>query len=77
MPDAGGVGAALASRLQKRGVEVLGIDGAPNGDELEKQIAGWKAEGPVHGIYWLPALDARVRCPTSILGTGARGSASA
>ncbi len=57
MPDAGGVGAALASRLQKRGVEVLGIDGAPNGDELEKQIAGWKAEGPVHGIYWLPALD--------------------
>ncbi len=57
MPDTGGVGPALASRLQKRGVEVLGIDGAPDASELERQISDWKAAGPVHGVYWLPALD--------------------
>jgi NAD(P)-dependent dehydrogenase (short-subunit alcohol dehydrogenase family) len=43
MPDKGGVGAALAERLRARGVEVLGVEDAAN--------------GPVHGLYWLPALD--------------------
>jgi acyl transferase domain-containing protein/acyl carrier protein len=40
-PDAGGVGDALAARLRDLGVEVLR---APD-------------NGPVHGVYWLPALD--------------------
>ena len=44
MPDKGGVTEALAERLQASGVEVLLLDGTP-------------VAGPVHGVYWLPALD--------------------
>jgi NAD(P)-dependent dehydrogenase (short-subunit alcohol dehydrogenase family) len=44
MPDKGGVAEALAERLQASGVEVLLLDGTP-------------VAGPVHGVYWLPALD--------------------
>ena len=57
MPDAGGVGAVLADRLAKLGVEILTIDGAPSTDALEQQIAGWTESGPIHGVYWLPGLD--------------------
>ncbi|HEU5470990.1 MAG TPA: SDR family NAD(P)-dependent oxidoreductase, partial [Actinophytocola sp.] len=42
--DQGGVGAALSERLAARGVDVLSLE-----DGL--------AEGPVHGVYWLTALD--------------------
>ncbi len=65
MPDAGGVATALASRLDQLGVEVLGIEGAPDVAELESQIEDWKAAGPIHGIYWLPALDAEA--PLTVL----------
>jgi acyl transferase domain-containing protein len=44
MPDQGGVAAALAERLRATGAEVLMLDGA-------------LPAGPVHGVYWLPALD--------------------
>ncbi|MGA2321079.1 MAG: SDR family NAD(P)-dependent oxidoreductase [Solirubrobacteraceae bacterium] len=57
MPDAGGVGTALADRLSKRGVEVISIDGSPDGEALEALIAEWSAAGPIQGVYWLPALD--------------------
>ncbi len=57
MPDAGGVGAALAARLEKLGAEVLTIDDAPAADALEAQLASWAAAGPVSGVYWLAALD--------------------
>ncbi len=57
MPDAGGVGAALADRMGKLGVDVLTIEGAPDGEALEALIAKWVAAGPIHGVYWLPALD--------------------
>ena len=56
-PDDGGVGAALAARLTKLGVEVLTVEGAPAVDELEATLAEWTAAGPVQGVYWLPALD--------------------
>ncbi|HUK19086.1 MAG TPA: beta-ketoacyl synthase N-terminal-like domain-containing protein, partial [Bryobacteraceae bacterium] len=39
--DRGGVGEALATRLRSLGVEVLSSQDA----------------GPLHGVYWLPALD--------------------
>ena len=39
--DGGGVGEALATRLRSLGVEVLSSPDA----------------GPLHGVYWLPALD--------------------
>ena len=59
MPDQGGVGKALIGRLEKLGVQVLVIDGAPDAKFLAKYIEGWKAEGPIQGAYWLPALDSQ------------------
>ena len=57
MPDQGGVGDALAGRLQAMGVEVLRIEGAPDMDALGTCLNQWLAGGPVTGVYWLPALD--------------------
>ncbi len=44
MPDHGRVAEALAERLRAMGAEVLMLDGA-------------QPDAPVHGVYWLPALD--------------------
>ena len=57
MPDQGGVGKALIGKLEKLDVQVLVIDGAPDTKFLAKYIENWKAEGPIQGVYWLPALD--------------------
>ncbi|HET8953226.1 MAG TPA: SDR family NAD(P)-dependent oxidoreductase [Solirubrobacteraceae bacterium] len=57
MPDAGGVAAALRGRLETLGVEVLTIEGAPGQEELERRLGEWTSAAPVHGVYWLPALD--------------------
>src|SRR6185437_5065185 len=57
MSDRGGVGAALAQRLQGLGVEVLFVEDAPPAEALAKRLEAWVAAGPVHGVYWLPALD--------------------
>ncbi|NWF80943.1 MAG: SDR family NAD(P)-dependent oxidoreductase, partial [Chloroflexi bacterium] len=58
MFDRGGVGKALVSRLEKRGVQVLGIEAPPAEEAVAGLVEGWLAEGPITGIYWLPALDA-------------------
>jgi acyl transferase domain-containing protein/NAD(P)-dependent dehydrogenase (short-subunit alcohol dehydrogenase family) len=55
--DAGGVGDALARLLEKRGVEVLCINVTQDPDLPTNRLKSWLAAGPVHGIYWLPALD--------------------
>jgi acyl transferase domain-containing protein/NAD(P)-dependent dehydrogenase (short-subunit alcohol dehydrogenase family) len=57
MPDKSGVGDALAQRLRAMGADVLRIDGAPDAAELANLLKNWLATGPVHGLYWLPALD--------------------
>jgi acyl transferase domain-containing protein/acyl carrier protein/NAD(P)-dependent dehydrogenase (short-subunit alcohol dehydrogenase family) len=57
MMDRGGVGKALLNRLEKRGVGTLVIEEPPSAEELEQRLKGWLAEGPIHGVYWLPALD--------------------
>jgi NAD(P)-dependent dehydrogenase (short-subunit alcohol dehydrogenase family) len=57
MLDRGGVGKALLSRLDKRGVGTLVFDTPPSAEVLEQQIKGWLAEGPITGVYWLAALD--------------------
>jgi acyl transferase domain-containing protein/acyl carrier protein/NAD(P)-dependent dehydrogenase (short-subunit alcohol dehydrogenase family) len=57
MMDRGGVGKALLNRLEKRGVGTLVFDEPPSAEALEQQLKGWLAEGPIHGVYWLPALD--------------------
>jgi len=58
MLDRGGVGKALAGRLQKLGAMALVIDEPPTVEALEAQLAAWLADGPIQGVYWLPALDA-------------------
>jgi acyl transferase domain-containing protein/NADP-dependent 3-hydroxy acid dehydrogenase YdfG len=57
MPDRGGVGRALARRLEQRGVAVLALDPSLAADGVLERLETWKGEGPVHGLYWLPALD--------------------
>ena len=57
MPDAGGVATALNERLRARGMTPLVIDGRPDAASLADQLRRWMAGGPVHGVYWLPALD--------------------
>jgi len=57
MPDQGGVSKALLKRLKKRGVEVLVLDPIAAAGVLAESIASWLTRGPVHGVYWLPALD--------------------
>jgi acyl transferase domain-containing protein/NAD(P)-dependent dehydrogenase (short-subunit alcohol dehydrogenase family)/acyl carrier protein len=57
MADRGGVGRALAGRLEKLGVDVLLIDAQPDAEAFAKRIAEWKSDGAVQGVYWLPALD--------------------
>jgi len=61
MPDKSGVGDALAKRLQTMGVEVLRLDlrshETLDADALQNHLKNWLAAGPVHGLYWLPALD--------------------
>jgi acyl transferase domain-containing protein/acyl carrier protein/NAD(P)-dependent dehydrogenase (short-subunit alcohol dehydrogenase family) len=57
MMDQGGVGKSLVSRLQKRGVIVLPLDGVPATEALVEQLKAWLEQGPIQGVYWLPALD--------------------
>ncbi len=56
-PDKGGVGKALAGRLEKLGVQALLVDDEPEADVLAERIGQWKGEGPIQGVYWLTALD--------------------
>jgi acyl transferase domain-containing protein/NAD(P)-dependent dehydrogenase (short-subunit alcohol dehydrogenase family)/acyl carrier protein len=55
--DKSGVGDALAQLLENKGVEVLRLDSAPDSDSLTNRLRPWIAAGPVHGVFWLPALD--------------------
>ncbi len=55
--DGGGAAEALAGRLRARGVQALLLHGAPTAQEVEQRIAAWLGEGPIQGLYWLPALD--------------------
>ncbi|MBW2734057.1 MAG: SDR family NAD(P)-dependent oxidoreductase, partial [Deltaproteobacteria bacterium] len=57
MADAGGVGTALVEALEKKGVEVVEVDGAPSAEQLTQRLEAALEAGPVHGVYWLPGLD--------------------
>ena len=57
MTDAGGAGKALIEKLKKAGVQTLVVEGAPDAQALTAMLEGWKAEGAIQGVYWLPALD--------------------
>ena len=57
MCDRGGVGNALAGRLEKLGAQALVVEDAPDAGDLARRIEEWKAKGPIQGVFWLPALD--------------------
>ncbi|NCC35437.1 MAG: beta-ketoacyl synthase, partial [Chloroflexia bacterium] len=57
MLDRSGVGKALVTRLEKRGVSVLPIEVPLEEGAIGAMIQGMLAEGPIDGLYWLPALD--------------------
>jgi NAD(P)-dependent dehydrogenase (short-subunit alcohol dehydrogenase family) len=57
VPDEGGVGTALAERLEKRGVDVLLADPSIGTRHLLDEVEGWRQGGALTGLYWLPALD--------------------
>ncbi len=54
--DQGETGKTLARRLRNRKVQVLSLDSASPAETSEK-LAKYLAEGPIHGVYFLPALD--------------------
>ena len=57
MPDKGGVAEKLAQQLTSKGVEVLRIEEMKDAEAVAASIKTWLAAGPIHGVYWLPALD--------------------
>ncbi|MGE5764019.1 MAG: SDR family NAD(P)-dependent oxidoreductase, partial [Mycobacterium leprae] len=57
MLDTGGVGEALAKRLGKLGATALVLEPGIGTEDLLARLDGWVVDGPVHGVYWLPALD--------------------
>ncbi len=57
MPDNGGVAKSLLSQLKKSGAKVHVLDQGITADQLSKQLCDLSANGPIHGVYWLPALD--------------------
>ena len=40
-----------------RGVDVLTLENGATAESLAERLAEWTAGGPVHGLFWLPALD--------------------
>ncbi len=63
MLDRGGVGKSLVTRLQKLGVTPLVIAEPPSAGELQNTLRAWLDEGPIQGVYWLPALDVEPALP--------------
>ncbi|MFZ1287903.1 MAG: SDR family oxidoreductase, partial [Candidatus Phosphoribacter sp.] len=57
MLDEGGVGEALVKRLVKAGATTLVLTPGISTDDLSAQLETWLADGPIAGVYWLPALD--------------------
>jgi len=47
----------LAQRLSDLGVTVLDLDVRQRAAALESTLRAWLADGPIQGIFWLPALD--------------------
>jgi NAD(P)-dependent dehydrogenase (short-subunit alcohol dehydrogenase family) len=55
--DEGGVGKSLGATLGRKGIKALKVDAAAPTDDLRKQLEAWLKEGPIQGVFWLPALD--------------------
>jgi acyl transferase domain-containing protein/acyl carrier protein/NAD(P)-dependent dehydrogenase (short-subunit alcohol dehydrogenase family) len=55
--DKSGVADALMQRLRALDVEILRIELTLDAEQLAKRLKTCLAAGPIHGVYWLPALD--------------------
>ena len=51
----------LARKLADLGATVLELDAGLPAAELEKALKRWLGKGPIHGVFWLPALDPAAR----------------
>jgi acyl carrier protein len=58
MADHAGVADVLVRRLSSRGVTALVLAAGSTAAAINARLSGWLADGPVHGLYWLAALDA-------------------
>ncbi len=57
VPDETGVGVALAERLRRAGLDALIADPSAPTDVMLAEVAEWRGERKVTGLYWLPAMD--------------------
>ncbi len=48
---------ALAKKLTDRKVNVLRLSARLGSEEIIARLTGWLAEGPITGVYFLPALE--------------------
>jgi NAD(P)-dependent dehydrogenase (short-subunit alcohol dehydrogenase family) len=55
--DEGGVVRALAAALEEQGAQALVIEPGTATSDVASRIEGWLRDGPLHGAFWLPALD--------------------
>jgi NAD(P)-dependent dehydrogenase (short-subunit alcohol dehydrogenase family) len=55
--DEGGIADALVREVAELGATPLVIADAPEADALVERLQAWAAEGPIQGVYWLPAAD--------------------
>ncbi len=67
MSDLGGVAKALAAHMEGIGAQCLIISDAPEAEVLRQRLEAWKSEGPIQGVYWLPALDPETPVSSMIL----------
>ncbi|HTX89629.1 MAG TPA: SDR family oxidoreductase [Anaerolineales bacterium] len=50
-------GESLAKKLTARGVQTLRLNAKLATEEISTRLAAWLAEGPIAGVYFLPALE--------------------
>jgi NAD(P)-dependent dehydrogenase (short-subunit alcohol dehydrogenase family)/acyl carrier protein len=55
--EAGGIASALMQRLEARGVVALSLPAGIASEDLARRVGVFLDDGPVQGVFWLPALD--------------------
>ena len=59
----------LVERLYKLGVTTLTVEPGIASADLDVLLKTWRDEGPIQGVYWLPALDVEPDLETLDLAT--------
>jgi NAD(P)-dependent dehydrogenase (short-subunit alcohol dehydrogenase family) len=57
MLDEGGIGESLVKKLDQAGATPLVLEPGISTDDLLARLDRWLTDGPITGVYWLPALD--------------------